>query len=70
MALAEKVLDGVSTPSAEAAEKIRQRIIKGGYWFLDPSQLAEVNEKRDREYIQSLKKWYWSKEKYRGIAEV
>ena len=61
VALAEKVLDGVSTPNAKAVEIIRQRIVKGGYWFLDESKLTEVNEKRDREYIQCLKKWYWSK---------
>lgn len=69
-ALAEKTLDGISKPSAEAAAKIRQRIIKGDYWFLDPSHLTEINQKRDTEYIQCLKKWYWSKEKYGRITET
>jgi len=49
--------------SAEAAEKIRQRRVQRKPWFVDPEKFDEAIEKRDREYIQRLKKLYWSKEK-------
>ena len=49
--------------SAEAAEKIRQRMVRGKPWFVDPERFDEAIEKRDREYIQRLKELYWSKEK-------
>jgi len=49
--------------SAEAAEKIRQRMAQGKPWFVDPERFDEAIEKRDREYIQRLKELYWSKEK-------
>ncbi len=69
-ALAERLLDGISTPSAQAAEKIKQRMIKGKPWFVDQDKLPEVNKKRDIEYIQCLKKWYWSKGKYSRLTET
>jgi len=49
--------------SAEAAEKIRQRMAQGKPWFVNPERFDEAIEKRDREYIQRLKELYWSKEK-------
>ena len=49
--------------SAEAAEKIRQRMAQGSPWFVDPERFDEAIEKRDREYIRRLKELYWSKEK-------
>jgi len=49
--------------SAEAAEKIRQRMAQGRPWFVDPERFDEAIEKRDREYVRRLKELYWSKEK-------
>ncbi len=49
--------------SAEAAEKIRQRMAEGKPWLVDPKRFDEAIEKRDREYIRRLKQLYWSKEK-------
>ncbi len=49
--------------SAEAAEKIKQRMIQGKPWFVDPEKFDEAIEKRDREYLRRLKELYWSKEK-------
>ena len=48
--------------SAEAAEKIRQRMAQGRPWFVDPGRFDEAIEERDREYIRRLKELYWSKE--------
>ena len=48
--------------SAEAAEKIRQRMAQGRPWFVDPGRFDEAIEKRDREYIRRLKELYWSKD--------
>ena len=49
--------------SAEAAEKIRQRMAQGKPWFVDPERFDKVIENRDREYIRRLKELYWSKGK-------
>ena len=49
--------------SAEAAEKIKQRMVQGKPWFVDPEKFDEAIEKRDREYLRRLKELYWSKEK-------
>ena len=56
-------VSGVPELSAEAAEKIGQRMIEGKPWFVDPERFAQAIEKRDREYIRRLKELYWSKEK-------
>jgi len=46
----------------EVAEKIKRRVAKGVPWIIDPEQLEEVKSKIEKEYIQCLKKWYWSQE--------
>jgi len=62
-AMSTKQVSRESELSAEAAEKIRQRMAQGRPWFVDPERFDEAIEKRDREYIRRLKELYWSKEK-------
>lgn len=56
-------VSGAPELSTEADEKIRQRMIQGKPWFVDPERFDQAIEKRDREYIRRLKELYWSKEK-------
>ncbi len=56
-------VSGVPELSTEADEKIRQRMIQGKPWFVDPERFDQAIEKRDREYIRRLKELYRSKEK-------
>jgi len=56
-------VSGVPELSTEADEKIRQRMIQGKPWFVDPERFDQAIEKRDREYIRRLKELYWPKEK-------
>jgi len=63
IAMRTRQASGTSEPSAEATEKIQQRMEQGKPWFVDPERFDEAIEKRDREYIRRLKQLYWSKEK-------
>ena len=45
--------------SAEAAEKIRQRIEEGTPWLDTPENLEEEMEERDRGYLRRLREQYW-----------
>ncbi|MDD4876212.1 MAG: 3-hydroxyacyl-CoA dehydrogenase family protein [Dehalococcoidales bacterium] len=49
--------------SAEAAQKIQQRMAEGKPWFVDPERFDEAIEKRDTEYARRLKDLYWTKER-------
>ncbi|MFH1339660.1 MAG: hypothetical protein ABIL01_00385, partial [Pseudomonadota bacterium] len=47
--------------SEEAREKLRTRLADGRTWLLDPDNIDEIIEIRDREAIRRLKELYWGK---------
>jgi len=49
--------------TAEATERIKQRMTEAKPWFIDPKRVEAVIEERDRRYVRRLKDLYWSKEK-------
>lgn len=46
-------------PRAIENEKLREQMLKGQPWFLDPADFEEAVEERDRAYIRRLKELYW-----------
>ena len=46
-------------PRAIENEKLREQMLKGEPWFLDPADFDEAVEERDRAYIRRLKELYW-----------
>ncbi len=56
-------VSGAAELSPEADEKIRQRMMQGKPWFVDPERFEQAIEKRDREYIRRLKQLYRPAEK-------
>ncbi len=54
--------EDVRNPQAIENEKLREQMLKGEPWFLDPATFDEAVEKRDREYIRRLKELYWKDE--------
>jgi len=48
-------------PSAIENQKLRERMLQGRPWFVDPERFDEAVEQRDREYIRRLKELYWPK---------
>ena len=46
-------------PRAIENEKLREQMLKGQPWFLDPANFEEAVEERDRAYIRRLKELYW-----------
>ncbi len=46
-------------PRAIENEKLREQMLKGQPWFLDPADFDEAVEERDRAYIRRLKELYW-----------
>jgi len=57
-----KLITDESPLSAEVVDKIRQRMIEGAPWFIDPEKFDEVTQNMNRKYLRGLKEWYWSKE--------
>jgi len=62
-ALLTRQLGDDSRLSDEVAEKIKERLVEGKPWIIDPERFDEIREDMDRKYIQCLKQWYWSKER-------
>lgn len=59
---ADRILS-VMNIQGEAREKLREKLIAGTTWFVDPGNMAEAIEARDREYARRLKDLYWGKVK-------
>jgi hypothetical protein len=47
--------------SEEAREKLYTRLANGRTWLVDPDNIDEIIEIRDREAIRRLKELYWGK---------
>ena len=45
----------------EAKERLREKLVSGKPWFVDPNHFEEAVEARDREYARRLKDLYWGK---------
>jgi 3-hydroxybutyryl-CoA dehydrogenase len=49
--------------SEEAKARIKEQLLSGKPWFVDPDHFEEAVEIRDREYARRLKDLYWGKMK-------
>jgi len=58
----DKMLQDISQPTPEIAEKIKQARSAGRPLILDPNTIEEKTEEAYREYARRLKDLYWSKE--------
>ena len=62
LAISARLSGGADELSAEATEKIRQRVAEGTPWFGTPESFDVGTTERDRAYLRRLKEQYWSAE--------